>query len=137
MVYLYAGLGIAMLSGIMAIFEMGLAVTGQSLLRFESRYHASNYFQDTSLERSNDIELMSDLLDGTWKRNFIAANPGVSINCGNYHDFENYSWRPVANSRCESEANGRRILVDIISDQVVYICFPAESNGPCSFEEES
>ena len=32
MVYLYAGLGIAMLSGIMAIFEMGLALTGQSLI---------------------------------------------------------------------------------------------------------
>ena len=32
MVYLYAGLGVAMLTGIMAIFEMGLALTGNSLL---------------------------------------------------------------------------------------------------------
>ena len=32
MVYLYAGLGVAMLTGIMAIFEMGLALTGSSLL---------------------------------------------------------------------------------------------------------
>ena len=32
MVYLYAGLGVVMLSGIIAIFEMGLALTGQSLL---------------------------------------------------------------------------------------------------------
>ena len=32
MVYLYAGLGVVMLSGIMAIFEMGLSLTGQSLL---------------------------------------------------------------------------------------------------------
>ena len=32
MVYLYAGLGAVMLSGIMAIFEMGLSLTGQSLL---------------------------------------------------------------------------------------------------------
>ena len=32
MVYLYAGLGMVMLSGIMAIFEMGLALTGQTLL---------------------------------------------------------------------------------------------------------
>ena len=32
MVYLYAGLGVVMLSGIMAIFEMGLALTGQTLL---------------------------------------------------------------------------------------------------------
>ena len=32
MVYLYAGLGVAMLTGIMAIFEMGLALTGSSLV---------------------------------------------------------------------------------------------------------
>ena len=32
MIYLYAGLGIAMLTGIMAIFEMGLSLTGSSLL---------------------------------------------------------------------------------------------------------
>ena len=32
MVYLYAGLGVVMLSGIMAIFEMGLSLMGQSML---------------------------------------------------------------------------------------------------------
>ena len=32
MVYLYAGLGLLMLSGIMAIFEMGLSLTGQSMI---------------------------------------------------------------------------------------------------------
>ena len=32
MVYLYAGLGVVMLSGIMAIFEMGLSLTGQSMI---------------------------------------------------------------------------------------------------------
>jgi hypothetical protein len=32
MVYLYAALGAVMLTGIMAIFEMGLSLTGQSLL---------------------------------------------------------------------------------------------------------
>jgi len=32
MVYLYAGLGVVMLAGIMAIFEMGLGLTGNSLL---------------------------------------------------------------------------------------------------------
>ena len=43
----------------------------------------------------------------------------------------------MADGRCESVAEGRRILVDIISDQVVYICFPAGGNGLCPFEEES
>lgn len=32
MVYLYAGLGVLMISGIMAIFEMGLSLTGQSMM---------------------------------------------------------------------------------------------------------
>ena len=32
MVYLYAGLGVLMISGIMAIFEMGLSLTGQSMI---------------------------------------------------------------------------------------------------------
>ena len=31
MIYLYAGLGLAMMTGIMAIFEMGLYLTGSSL----------------------------------------------------------------------------------------------------------
>ena len=53
MVYLYAGLGIAMLSGIMAIFEMGLAITGQSFFRNESTYHGSNYFKNSEFELNN------------------------------------------------------------------------------------
>ena len=32
MVYLYAALGVMMMTGIMAVFEMGLSLTGQSLL---------------------------------------------------------------------------------------------------------
>ena len=32
MIYFYAGLGAVMLSGIMVLFEVGLALTGRSLL---------------------------------------------------------------------------------------------------------
>ena len=42
MVYLYAGLGVAMLTGIMAIFEMGLALTGNSLLPSPQDPYLSN-----------------------------------------------------------------------------------------------
>ena len=136
MVYLYAGLGIAMLSGIMAIFEMGLAVTGQSLFSHKSSYHDSNYFKNTSLDRRNDIKLIEDLSDGAWKKDFIDANPGVEISCANYYESGNYSWKQATVGRCESYGDGRRILVDIVSDEVLYICFPKEPNGPCSFEEE-
>ena len=42
MVYLYAGLGVAMLAGIMAVFEMGLALTGNSVLPSPQDSYLSN-----------------------------------------------------------------------------------------------
>ena len=58
MVYLYAGLGMVMLSGIMAIFEMGLSLTGQSLLPTP----ADKYFEDSSLQEL-DQALLRFLFD--------------------------------------------------------------------------
>lgn len=57
MVYLYAGLGVLMLSGIMAIFEMGLSLTGQSMLPTPS----DGYLQDSDLKMSDKrlMELLS------------------------------------------------------------------------------
>jgi len=40
MIYFYAGLGAAMLTGIMLLFEVGLALTGQSLLEEQSELDA-------------------------------------------------------------------------------------------------
>lgn len=48
MVYLYAGLGALMLSGIMAIFEMGISLTGQSMLPTPSDI----YSQDSDIKMS-------------------------------------------------------------------------------------
>lgn len=58
MVYLYAGLGMVMLSGIMAIFEMGLSLTGQSLLPIP----ADPYFADSSMKKM-DQALLEFLFD--------------------------------------------------------------------------
>ena len=58
MVYLYAGLGMVMLSGIMAIFEMGLSLTGQSLLPTP----ADPYFADSSMKEI-DQALLEFLFD--------------------------------------------------------------------------
>ena len=58
MVYLYAGLGVVMLSGIMAIFEMGLSLMGQSMLPTP----ADNYFADFSIKYTYETRL-SFLLD--------------------------------------------------------------------------
>ena len=46
MVYLYAGLGVLMLSGIMAIFEMGLSLMGQSLLEIPGNNYLGSREQD-------------------------------------------------------------------------------------------
>ena len=56
MVYLYAGLGVLMLSGIMAIFEMGLSLTGMSMLPTPPDI----YSQDDELKTSEKrlIELL-------------------------------------------------------------------------------
>ena len=43
MIYFYAGLGAAMLSGIMVLFEVGLSLTGKSLLEEDSY---SDHYQD-------------------------------------------------------------------------------------------
>ena len=58
MVYMYAGLGVMMLSGIMAIFQMGLSLTGQSMMPMPS----DTYFQDSGVKMSDKqlIELLSN-----------------------------------------------------------------------------
>ena len=126
-----------MLSGIMAIFEMGLAVTGQSLFSYKSSYHDSNYFKNTSLDRKNDIKLIKDLSGGSWRKDFIDSNPGVEISCANYYESGNYSWKQATVGRCESYGDGRRIVVDIVADEVLFICIPKQDLGKCFFEEES
>lgn len=66
MVYLYAGMGVVMLTGIMAIFEMGLSLTGQSLLPMPpdpyvgsgeqiNDSHMMNSFSFDPIENSNPI----------------------------------------------------------------------------------
>ena len=67
MVYLYAGLGVLMLSGIMAIFEMGLSLTGLSMMPTP----ADIYLQDSDLKMS-DKRLMELL------RNPNAVSQGLA-----------------------------------------------------------
>ena len=68
MVYLYAGMGVVMLTGIMAIFEMGLSLTGQSLLPTPTDFYIGSDEQrdDSSMMNSfnskeNSNPIASDL----------------------------------------------------------------------------
>ena len=139
MVYLYAGLGIAMLSGIMAIFEMGLAVTGQSLLRLPEE----SYFDDITA-KNIDKNFMKNLYDGKWEKKFIDADPAVSISCSNLLSIDGYSWKPIERGAfkgsCAVNNSSHRILVELGSEVMsyrIYSCFIESDDGQCSFEQES
>lgn len=139
MVYLYAGLGIAMLSGIMAIFEMGLAVTGQSLLRSPEE----SYFDDIAA-KNIDKNFMKNLYDGKWEKKFIDADPAIPISCSNLLPIDGYSWEPIERGAfkgsCAVNSQSHRILVELGSEVMsyrIYTCFIKSDNGQCSFEQES
>lgn len=139
MVYLYAGLGIAMLSGIMAIFEMGLAVTGQSLLRSPEE----SYFDDITA-KNIDKNFMKNWHDRKWENVFIDADPSVPISCSNLLLIDGYSWKPIERGAfkgsCAVNSSNHRILVERDSDIMshrIYTCFIESDEGQCSFEQES
>ena len=61
MMYLYAGLGVAMLTGIMAIFEMGLTLTGRSLLPSPPDFYSGS--KDVKHEDLRMLKLMIEADD--------------------------------------------------------------------------
>ena len=64
MVYLYAGLGVVMLTGIMAIFEMGLSLTGQSMLPTPPDEYSENAEMKVADKRILEILTDRDVFDG-------------------------------------------------------------------------
>lgn len=138
MVYLYAGLGIAMLSGIMAIFEMGLAVTGQSFLSSPvSAYHNSS-------AKKTDKKFSIDLYGG-WDKEFLNADPSVPISCENLLKVDGYSWESLSKDgffkdSCVANNGQHRILVKLDTSDMpyrVFTCFLDVNDAQCSFEKES
>ena len=137
MVYVYAGLGIAMLSGIMAIFEMGIALTGQSLWPAP----ADSYF--TSGAGSRDKAYLSILDNGSWDSEY--KDKDTPITCTNLVLPDGVpAWNSGPwNSSCEAEvlySNVRkhRMIVEIGDGQDpapygLYSCF-LDGQSNCSFE---
>ena len=138
MVYLYAGLGIAMLSGIMAIFEMGLAVTGQSFLSSP----VDSYYMDSA--KDTDQKFVIDLYGG-WDKVFLNADPSVPISCENLLKIDGYTWQAVEKDGFFKDScvvnNGRhRILVKLDSGGIpyrVFTCLLDANDDQCSFEKGS
>ena len=147
MVYLYAGLGIAMLSGIMAIFEMGLAVTGQSLIPSP----VDAYLTDSNVKRmdrallgllSNPAPVVPEDLVGTNLCNAIR-----SVYQANY-PFPAQQFSFVEDSRslvgtawedsCVMDDGNHRVLIKPDgSSYKFYSCVKDDREDRCSFEQGS
>ena len=104
MLYLYAVLGILMLSGIMTIFEMGLSLTGQSMIPTPP----DAYLSDTSM-KDLDIKLMKNLADDNFSDSVL--DEGL---CGALDDIDD-GWALISEGRwansCQLNRGSRRVLV--------------------------
>jgi len=145
MLYLYAVLGILMMSGIMPIFEMGLSLTGRSM----APTPPDAYLSDASM-KDLDIKLLKDLADKSFSDSVL--DNGL---CGALVDATGeVGWTLIgqgnwANS-CQLNRGSRRVLVreEPSNKQMPYplfSCALSERNvwydeklkvDRCSFERE-
>ena len=135
MVYLYAVLGMMMLSGIMAIFEMGLSLTGQSMIPTPP----DEYLADTSMQLS-DVKLLGNLADSSFPD--LVLDKGL---CGALEDVNPGGWSLISEGRwansCQLNRGTRRVIVqhDPSNEQMAYRLFSCAlygGNDQCSFERE-
>ena len=140
MVYLYAGMGVVMLTGIMAIFEMGLSLTGQSLLPMPD----DSYFADLSIKES-DIALlvsMSDeetlLVDGK-TFSALVSDPSYGL-CGALNQLDTKGWSLIDEgyfvNGCQLNLGSRRAIVkeNPINSYQLFSCALSGGADRCSFE---
>jgi len=113
MVYLYAALGMVMLSGIMAIFEMGLSLTGQSLLPMQS----DPYFLKLREAPMSQLQMLdSDFLELLADENGIDFSGLVEDNgglCNALDNISGYGWEPINAGPFEGGCQ-RSTLVDAV-----------------------
>ena len=135
MAYLYASLGVMMLGGIMAIFEMGLSLTGQSMIPTPP----DKYFLDTSM-KSLDTKLLQGLTDGAFPTSVL--NQGL---CAALKDIDREGWTLISEGRwansCQLNRGSHRVIVreDTTNLQIPYQLFSCAlkgGNNRCSFEFE-
>lgn len=153
MVYLYAGMGVVMLTGIMAIFEMGLSLTGQSLLPTPADPYLSN-----SSMKASDITLLEFLFDQkklkVWDEvdgveqevekpfSAVASDQGL---CAALNQIDDEGWSLISEGRwinsCQLTQGSHRRLVKENSDNEqipfqLFSCALSGGNDQCSFERE-
>ena len=135
MVYLYAGLGVVMLSGIMAIFEMGLALTGQTLLPVPPDDYLSNQAM-----KDSDITLLKALADKTFSD--LASDPNVGL-CGALNAIDGPGWLSIADGRWKNGCQRSKLIGNLYHRVVVskdphklFSCALDSESSQCAFELE-
>ena len=151
MVYLYSGLGILMLSGIMAIFEMGLALTGQSMLPIPSDPYldsTNTKAEEMKVADRRFLELLTD--KDTFKGNIGGISLCNALLESYTNKFSNdLSWTmddsmPIGEGfwarSCILNRGSHRVLVKPADRGIGLIpyeffsCFRVGGNEQCSFE---
>ena len=141
MVYLYAGLGVVMLSGIMAIFEMGLALTGQTLLPAPS----DDYLSNQSMKDA-DIVFLKALADQKTTlvddKTFpdLVSDAGL---CVALNAIDGPGWLSISDGRWKNGCQ-RSTLVGGLSHRVIisekphelFSCALDTGSAQCAFELE-
>ena len=150
MVYLYAGLGVAMLAGIMAIFEMGLALTGRSLLPSPMDPYASNgevkaMDQKLMVLLANRDAVAAGLLGTSLCEQVIAAYGDAYVPTGGANPWVQDSAMPVNTGRwagsCVMNDGAHHVVVkpdltDGADPYQLYSCVLQGGDERCPFEQD-
>ena len=105
MLYLYAILGIVMMSGIMSIFEMGLSLTGRSMMPTPP----DTYLSDASM-KDMDVKLLKNMADESFLDSVL--NEGL---CRALDNLDVGDWALISEGRwansCQLNRGSHRVLV--------------------------
>ena len=135
MLYLYAILGIVMMSGIMSIFEMGLSLTGRSMIPTPP----DAYLSDAAM-KDLDVKLLKNLADDNFSDSVL--DQGL---CGALDNLDVGDWSLISEGRwansCQLNRGSHRVIVreDPESEQMPYqlfSCALSGGNNRCTFESE-
>ena len=151
MVYLYAGLGVAMLTGIMAIFEMGLALTGNSLLpSLPDLYSESGKVKEEDflmlklLVKADDLDPPISGIGKSLCEQILSAYSRSYVPPGGVNPWLMDARMPVLagpwSGSCQMNRLSHRIIVrpnsiTAGSPYELYSCLLKEEKDLCSFEE--
>ena len=133
MAYLYAAMGVMMLTGIMAIFEMGMSLTGQSLMPNAPNEYLS---KKNKVMRDMDRELLEGMSQSGFGERVLEKGLSDAL-----MDIEAKRWSSINNSgywekSCQlSRSNGHRSIVRKDTYQL-FSCMLSAGAAKCSFEEQ-